>query len=481
MKKLMADLESRIISESDVNKALEISAQYGNLLWFADVGIYDAPGIESELIDRCFEVVNHEVFEHLDGCASVAHVISEPLLTGGHTRLMEKLAGMHEHPVDLIISRCASPRAELRVKSFFSKMSKVSADRPLDIVIQLVKLFFSYEKIVLHIHPDDICTVVACGVAKRLFGTEVFFVNHADHVFSYGTSVADYYFEISSYGGKLDLAKTIHGKKSFLGIPVKSSVASQNLDLVPDINQSLLFVSAGSDIKYKPNKGKDIFALVSRILDVYTSSRFLIIGTNLKTAFWWWPLKIKYRGRLEIRAHLEFDDYNKAVARADYYVDSHPIPGGTAFAEQYLNGQRCVGLVSPIQGYSPADKLKRQTVDEVLSSINEYLHSDSIFTEIQSVNGVENVKQRYLACLFKGQTTENLLDISNSWTGDVSFFMKDKPRSNIDVSVSSFMSLYHLGGGFALRLFRHLTFFKKIKLLFKILISASRLNNKVSV
>lgn len=481
MKSLIADLESRILSEEDLGTALDIARQYGNLLWFADIGIYDAPMIERNLVDRCFQSLKLCEFEKLKNCASLVHLISEPLLTGGHTRLMEKLAEMHEEPVDLIISRIASARAEERVKSYFSKTSKVSFDRSLDVVIELVRFLSSYKKVVLHIHPDDICAVVACGVARRLFDIQVYFVNHADHVFSYGTSVADYYFELSSYGKRLDLQKTIQGKKSFLGIPVKQVVAPKALDFTPAKDQKLLFVSAGSDVKYKPNKGINIFALVSGILDEYESSSFLVIGSDFKKSIWWWPLKLKYGRRLEVRAHLEFDEYQHTVAKADFYVDSHPIPGGTAFAEQYLGGQRCVGLISPIQGYSPADKLKRGSVEAVLSSIKNYAFSKIIFDEIVAVNGVENVKNRYLACLLEGQTCGNVLDLSNEWTGDVFFFKKGGRLVNIDVSVSSFLALHHFGDGLAFRLFRSLTIIKKVKLLVKVLVFMISSNRKVSV
>lgn len=470
MKKLIADLESKILSEADINQALDIARQYGNLLWFADVGIYDAPTIENNLIDRCLKFFQNNVIDTCEYSAPVVHVISEPLLTGGHTRLMEKLAGMHEESVDLIISRGASIRAEQRVTNFFSKTSKVSSGRPLDNVVELVKLFYSYKKIILHIHPDDIFTVVACGVVKRLYDKKVFFVNHADHVFSYGTSVADYYFELSSYGRRLDSKKTILGKKSFLGIPVNVSVAPENLNFKPNKAQQLLFISAGSDVKYKPNKDVDIFKLVSNILEVYRSSKFLVIGSNLKTSFWWWSLKLKYGSRLEIRSHLEFDEYKKVVAKADYYVDSHPIPGGTAFAEQYLSGQRCVGLVSPIQGYSPADKLKRSSVDEVMTCINDYRHSESIFDEILAVNGIENVRRRYLACVLKGEVCENILDVSNKWSGDVTFFKVGESCGRVDVAVPTFMSLYTLNAGFALRLFNSLAVQKKLKLIVKLVV-----------
>ncbi|WP_028620520.1 hypothetical protein [Pseudomonas sp. Ant30-3] len=480
MNKLISDLECRILSETDVNQALEIARQYGNLLWFADIGIYDAPTIENHLINQCLNFFENQPAACGDHVTSVVHVISEPLLTGGHTRLMEKLAGMHEESVDLIISRQASMRAELRVSNFFSKVLKVASVRPIDIVIELVNMFRLYEKIILHIHPDDIYAVAACGVVKRLYNKNIFFVNHADHVFTYGSMVADYYFELSSYGKRLDSKKTILGKKTFLGIPVHFSIAPSNLDFKPSEDQQLLFVSAGSDVKYKPNKGSDIFELVSRILEVYNSSKFLIIGSNLKSSFWFWALKLKYGRRLDIRSHLEFDEYNNAVAKADFYVDSHPIPGGTAFAEQYLGGRRCVGLVSPIQGYSPADKLKRISVDEVLESISDYKHSDSILAEIISVNGVENVKHRYLACISNGVICENMLDSSNAWTGDVAFFKKDSLRLNADVSVNTFCSLYGLGGGYAVSLFRSLTLRKQIKLLVKLVVSLCKFEKKAA-
>lgn len=46
------------------------------------------------------------------------HIVSEPFMTGGHTRLMEKLASMHAEPVDLLISRQAAPDAKAQVCRF---------------------------------------------------------------------------------------------------------------------------------------------------------------------------------------------------------------------------------------------------------------------------------------------------------------------------------------------------------------------------
>jgi hypothetical protein len=470
LKKLVEDLSLAIIAEPDLNQALEMARLYGAVLWFADIGVYDAPAIENNLIGRCADHCKKIGLAAPRYQAPFVHVISEPLMTGGHTRLMEKLAVMHESPVDLVISRCSSPRAEQHVSKFFSRTSKVSSGSPLNVVVELINILSSYEKIILHIHPDDIFSVVACGVAKLLHPKKVYFVNHADHVFSYGTTVADYYFELSSYGRRLDSNKSICGQKSFLGIPVKISEGIVDQDLSPERDQSLLFISAGSDIKYKPQKKYSIFELVASILNYYPKSRFLIIGSDIKKSFWWWPLKIRFGNRLEVLAHLEFDEYTKVVRAADYYVDSHPIPGGTAFAEQYLSGRRCVGLVSPIQGYSPADKLKRHSIEDVMQTISNYKYSSFVFDAIIQVNGIENVKYRYLKCVLDGEVCDNLLDKSNEWSGDVGFFKSTGSRSNVDVSAESFLKLYKLKGGMAMELLRALSFQIKIKLVVKIFV-----------
>jgi hypothetical protein len=473
LKKLVEDLGLAIRVEPDLNHALEMARIYGSLLWFADFGIYDAPVIESNLIERC---ANY--FKGIGGCSNQSdqpfvHVVTEPLMTGGHTRLMEKLAVMHDSQVDLVISRRAPERVEQHLSQFFKRIISDSSGTPIDAVINLVKILSSYKKIILHIHPDDIISVVACGVVKRLSDNQVYFVNHADHVFSYGTTVADYYFELSSYGRRLDEKKSIYGKKSFLGIPVKINKGEMGGDFSPDRQQSLLFISAGSDIKYKPNKKYSIFKLVACILDSYPESRFIVIGSNIKKSFWWWPLKIRFGKRLDVRAHLEYEEYKKVVQVADYYVDSHPIPGGTAFAEQFLSGRRCVGLISPIQGYSPADRLKRNSIKEVIESVSNYKYSSSVFDAIVKVNGIESVKYRYLKCVLEGEVCENLLDQSNNWSGDVNFFKLSEQRADVNISVDAFLSLFKLKRRLAVKLLSAMSFQKKIKLILKIVIYKS--------
>lgn len=52
MKRLFKDFEVAICKTTDLNQALTLASAYGNLLWFADVGIHDAPLVETDLIER---------------------------------------------------------------------------------------------------------------------------------------------------------------------------------------------------------------------------------------------------------------------------------------------------------------------------------------------------------------------------------------------------------------------------------------------
>jgi hypothetical protein len=471
LKKIFKDFEVAIRETADLNQALALACAYGNLLWFADVGIHDAPLIEADLIERCLSMSDTGSVAALNECGEVLHVVSEPFMTGGHTRLMEKLASMHAEPADLLISRQAAPDAKAQVCRFFDKTRVVSASCPVDALAEMVGLLSGYKKVVLHIHPDDILVVIACGVAKRLSGLEVFFVNHADHVFSYGSSVADYYFELSGHGRRFDLTKCIQGRKSFLGIPLNMPRAQMAGDFKPTTQAALLFISAGSDIKYKPRKGFSIFKLVARILDDYPASTFMVIGSDVKKAFWWWPLKLRYGSRLSIRAHLDFQEYSKLVAKADFYVDSHPLPGGTAFAEQFVKGQRCVGLISPVQGYSPADRLKRADINAVMESIADYRFDKETFFAIEKVNAYDSVKERYLKCLYDGQLCVNPLDLDGNWAGDAAFFEEQKGSLNVDIALDTFLLLSRFERNLACRLFAALSMGKKFKLLAKMILA----------
>lgn len=467
MRDALQSIAEAAFTETSIRKALLIAQQYGSMCWAVNIGIYDNPALERDLIAKATEEISVDL---VDGKSKkdTLHIISEPYLTGGHTRLMEKLASMHECRPDLLITRDTSSDVIDAISKFFYQVHHVDRFDVVDQIQQMVSVIASYKRVILHIHPDDIFAVIACGLVREHGETLVYFVNHADHGFSFGSSVADVYFELSSYGRRLDGHKSISGDKSFLGIPIslsKSEIISSKQNAS---TEKIVFLSAGSDIKFKPRKGGDIRPLITGLLNAYKDSIFVVIGPNLLTNVWWWKVKLRSWKRLKILRHMPFEQYLEVACRADYYVDSHPFPGGTAFAEQLLSGQKCIGLESPFQGYSPAEKTKCASVEDVIEKVADYRVAPSVFEQVLKVNGYHQVKERYLKCLYEDERLPNLIDQYCDWTGDAGFMRIDDAGRTADVPVAAYLSLKNQQPEIARKVFKCLSSAKKIKLGVKI-------------
>jgi hypothetical protein len=236
--------------------------------------------------------------------------------------------------------------------------------------------------------------------------------------------VADYYFQLSSYGARLDHLKSIAGQTSFLGIPVagiKPEISPAAAKNTPDLK----FFSSGSAMKFRPFRGATMSPLISQLLTTWPQGTFTVVGINIAGNIWLWPLKLRFGKRLQILRLLPYDQFIALSREADFYVDSYPFPGGTAFAEQVLAGKQGVGLTSNVQGYSPADKLKKQSVEEVIYTIQHY-DNNGAYQQIVEVNGFDEVKARYLACLYADKPS--LLDMETyvPWTGDTNYLRVNK-------------------------------------------------------
>ncbi|HHQ4888833.1 TPA: hypothetical protein ACSP36_001186, partial [Aeromonas hydrophila] len=111
----------------------------------------------------------------------------------------------------------------------------------------------------------------------------------------------------------------------------------------------------------------------------------------------------RYWNRLKLSKSLPYEEYIKVTSSAKLYIDSHPFPGGTAFAEQFLLGRMCVGLNSVYNGYTPVEYFKKDSVDSVLREI-ELINNKKfidIKNEIEMKHGFTSVRVRFLDAIFK--------------------------------------------------------------------------------
>ncbi|MBM7251365.1 hypothetical protein JTY84_26030, partial [Citrobacter freundii] len=267
---LLTKVNEYIFDDKELNLSIKNAQKIGSLLWFNNVGIYGLADIESELCDLCY---NSKKWHETIGCSpNELFVVSEPYLTGGHTRLMERLSQYCENKPDLLITRMPhNTDVVARMETFFNKITGiyVSKNNYLMHVYRLVEKIQHYNKVVLNIHPDDISAVISCGIAKKNNPKlKVFFVNHADHTFSFGQTIADLWFELSEFGRRIDVLRNLKTEKSFLGIPLDIAIIDNEKHLqTSGISNGDLLVTAAAGFKYKPIRNETITKIIHPILD----------------------------------------------------------------------------------------------------------------------------------------------------------------------------------------------------------------------
>lgn len=398
------------IYQLPLDKALEQAEQLGLLLRANEVGIYSLNELETFLIDNIFSElsINYDVIDN-SRHDEIVFIATELYHTGGHTRLMERLASFLDTKPDLLITKKTIESIIKREEGFFSSIhhGRVDGCTVLEKISFFLTVILQYNIIILNTHPEDIYAIVACGLAKKIKkDIKIHFVNHADHTFSYGSSIADVWFEISGYGVAVDAMRGLKAKKCFLGIPIDTS--KQNSESSYKFENGDLILSAASPSKYEPTNQHSIMPLVSALLDKYDKSNFQIIGVNFLTNYWWWAIKLKYWNRLTLSKSLPYEEYIKATSEAKLYIDSHPLPGGTAFAEQFLQGRLCVGLKSTYNGYTPLEAFKKDCVDDVLREI-ELINDKKIIdikNKIEIKHGCTSVRVRFLDAIFNDVYTK---------------------------------------------------------------------------
>ncbi|MGL5667305.1 MAG: hypothetical protein ACRDD9_14345, partial [Shewanella sp.] len=152
----------------------------------------------------------------------------------------------------------------------------------------------------------------------------------------------------------------------------------------------------------------------------YKQSTMQVIGAKPMWDYWWWCSKLKCGGRLILSKSLPYEEYLKVTGNAKLYIDSHPMPGGTAFAEQFLQGRLCTGLKSYFKGYTPAEMLKRDNKEEVVRFIDnvDCLELSLVKELMGKIHGINSVKERFLNSLLRDKcdncffvTQENVVQI----------------------------------------------------------------------
>jgi hypothetical protein len=312
----------------------------GHYAWMNHTGLFASPALEGVL---------GELGARLPGPTSrrpsaraeqeVLHVVTQCYQTGGSTQAIacwieqdhdrhhrvcvtrqrgapppDKLVGRLQDPSDLI-------RLDTRRGGLMSRAARLRAlAREADLVL-------------LHLHPYDVVPVIAFAGGDGL--PPVIYVDHCDHVFWLGTSIATVVMHMRESGRDLAGARRGIDPARSLVVPRPLRVAGRVVDrceakrrLGIDPHQ-VLIVTAADGSKYRPVGSPGFLDIVVPVLEEHQNALLYAAGPSPDSD--WSVAGDKTGGRL--RALGSLPDVRLLQEAADVYIDSYPFSSLTSLLE----------------------------------------------------------------------------------------------------------------------------------------------------
>lgn len=361
--------------------------------------------IENELNKIADSIHNENKIKHTD--EKILHVMTEAYGTGGHTRLAELFIKniSSKYKQDILLTRqtyelpnnissleCLDQKYLLKNKDIFDKSK------------ELFKIASEYEYIVLHTHKDDVLVNLTFGTTK--FKRPVLFVNHADHAFWCGGSVADMVLELSGEG--MEFSKKIRGIKhnKVMNIPIEKKESSltkkearKNLSIKKN---KKIILSIATEYKYGSTKDEvsNFINMAKNIVKDIDNCEFILIGPSIDNKYWreaydYTSGKINPIG-MQSREILE--QYTSA---ADLYIESFPFSSYSAYLEVLNSGLQSLTLKNEIFSLDIAKKyaLECISIEDIENKAKDILSSNH--KEKYTVTIEEHLEDKWSENMFR--------------------------------------------------------------------------------
>lgn len=341
---------------------------------------------------------------------SVLHIMTEAYSTGGHTKLVEQFisnASTYFDKQSVIITnqQVEIPQTLETIVESTGDLILMNENNMLERAIKLANIASSYHYIVLHIHPDEIVCNLAFGNTN--FTRPVILLNHADHMFWCGASIADLVLDLNTEGSEFSFKIRGIAKSAVLNIPIedkKKELTKQEAREYLKIHKDeKIILSIASEYKYGKTKEE-----ISKFIDMATTivtnvpnSKFLLIGPSTKNVYWDKAYK-GTKGKIEPLGLQDRKLLPYYIIASDLYIESFPFASYTAFLETALYDINMLSLNTPIFTLDAIkqNQLLANTVEELQSKAISLLNTST--TRKKSLN---------LDVYLKDTWTKNLIDI----------------------------------------------------------------------
>jgi len=218
------------------------------------------------------------------------------------------------------------------------------------------------DAVVLHQHPHDIVPVVALATSNC---PPVALLNHADHVFWFGSSVADTIINIRQSGARISHERRFAKDTSLLPVPLESKPhpltrpEARNALGIPE--EHIMLLTIGSAGKYQPTPTHDFFRTTRQVLEQNPEAHLYFIGVSAADAAGMTPHSA--HPRLHFCGIIE-NPVPYQVA-ADLYLEGFPFGSLTALLEVALLGVPPVLALAPTSAVLATDDV---ALDDLISN-----------------------------------------------------------------------------------------------------------------
>jgi hypothetical protein len=369
---------------------------------------------ELNLISQSLSIKVHNTFiPH-----STLHIMTQAYGTGGHTKLVEQWIKnfdfKHNNSVVLINHKSDTPESLKKTVEQNGRIYKLK--EKFDILKKAEELAYlssQFENVILHIHPYDILSNLAFSNVN--FTRPIFFMNHADHMFSVGYSLANTILELSEDG--MNFSKNYRGviNSNIVRIPIEKNDNLENISKEQarkHLNISIdkkIVLSIASEFKY--GDGKDFIEMAKKIVFFGEDTEFILIGPSQNTAIWKSAF-LESSGKIKpigVQPREELKYYIKA---SDLYIESFPFASYTAFLDVVAYNINSITLKTPVH---TMDLIKKsncvandigsliEKANEILSkknnnvyipSLNAHYKEEWIKNLIEVINGYKNITHK---------------------------------------------------------------------------------------
>lgn len=377
----------------DIERVANLARQYADHVQYNATGEYCNEDIEKALLlcgkninmdNNNFEDVELMIKKYSTSKRKILHVMSEGFKIGGHTRLVKNWIKKDKESVSSLITTWQMDTLpenlieEVKSHGGFIYSLNTFYRTYEESAALLRKIAYSWADIViLHCHMQDPIPVLAFAVEG---GPPVFILNHADHRFWIGSSIADIIVDCREEGKKLSVERRGARESFILPVPLDDK---ENFDKEKYRNKygidikTKVILTISEEYKFKSINENSYIDILKRIILETEDTIAYVVGPKREGK--WEKLCVDTNERVKVVGRIE--DIEELYMISDMYLDSFMFSGFTALLDAAMYGLQIIkfkNYIAPLFS-NTGEEIEQccfNNVDEAVNYINNEFNSN---------------------------------------------------------------------------------------------------------